>query len=63
MRTELRFSRYRQSTIGFARPFDSLQRGNRGETSDGYPPLDLVKKGDDGFRIDLAIAGYRLEDV
>jgi molecular chaperone IbpA len=58
MRTNFDLSPYRRSTVGFDRLFDSLERGLRGEAADGYPPFDILKEGDDSYRISLAVAGY-----
>src|SRR5579872_5397872 len=61
MRT-LDFTPYRQSTIGFDRLFDLLETG-RGVTTDGYPPFDIVKEGEDSYRITLAVAGFRPDEI
>lgn len=63
MRTNFDFSPYRRSTIGFDRLFDLLETGTRAEAGDGYPPFDLVKDGDDSYRITLAVAGFRPEEI
>jgi molecular chaperone IbpA len=61
MRT-LDFTPYRQSTIGFDRLFDLLETG-RGGTPDGYPPFDIVKEGEDSYRITLAVVGLRPDEI
>jgi len=61
MRTNFDFAPYRRSTVGFDRLFDLLETGMRGD--DGYPPFDIVKDGDDSYRITLAVAGFRPEDI
>lgn len=63
MRTNFDFTPYRRSTIGFDRLFDLLETGTRAEAGDGYPPFDLVKDGDDSYRITLAVAGFRPEEI
>jgi molecular chaperone IbpA len=30
---------------------------------DGYPPFDILKDGEDSYRITLAVAGFRPEDI
>src|SRR3546814_16607457 len=52
---------YRRSTVGFDRLFNLLEAGARED--DGYPLFDIVKLGDDSFRITLAIAGFRPDDI
>lgn len=61
MRTAFDFAPYRRSTVGFDRLFNLLETGLRED--DGYPPFDIVKEGEDSFRITLAIAGFRPQDI
>ncbi|MEI9850301.1 MAG: Hsp20 family protein [Sphingomonas sp.] len=61
MRTNFDFAPYRRSTVGFDRLFNLLEAGAREE--DGYPPFDILKDGDDSYRITLAVAGFRPEDI
>lgn len=61
MRTNFDFTPYRRSTVGFDRLFNLLESGARDD--DGYPPFDIQKVGEDSYRITLAIAGFRPEDI
>ncbi len=61
MRTNFDFAPYRRSTVGFDRLFNLLEAGAREE--DVYPPFDILKDGDDSYRITLAVAGFRPEDI
>ena len=63
MRTNVDFTPYRKSTVGFDRVFDLLENGKRYDVSGDYPPYDLVRESDDSYRIDLAVAGFRPEEV
>lgn len=63
MGTNFDFSPYRRSTVGFDRFFDFLETGMRGEGPDSYPPFDILKDGEDSYRITLAVAGFRPEDI
>jgi molecular chaperone IbpA len=63
MRTNFDFAPYRRSTVGFDRLFDLLETGARAEAPDGYPPFDIVKEGEDSYRITLAVAGFRPEEI
>ncbi|MFS2108632.1 Hsp20 family protein [Sphingomonas sp. Sphisp140] len=62
MRTAFDFSPYRRSTVGFDRLFDLLEAGARGET-DSYPPFDIEQAGEDRYRITLAVAGFRPDEI
>lgn len=61
MRTNFDFTPYRRSTVGFDRLFNLLEAGAREE--DGYPPFDIVKDGDDSYRITLAVAGFAPNEI
>ncbi|WP_030539441.1 Hsp20 family protein [Sphingobium sp. DC-2] len=62
MRTNFDFTPYRRSTVGFDRLFDLLETSARGD-GDGYPPFDIVREGDDNYRIMLAVAGFRPDEI
>lgn len=61
MRSNFDFTPYRRSTVGFDRLFNLLEAGARED--DGYPPFDILKDGEDSYRITLAVAGFRPEDI
>lgn len=61
MRTAFDFTPYRRSTVGFDRLFNLLESGLRED--DGYPPFDILKEGEDSYRITLAVAGFRPQDI
>lgn len=63
MRTNFDFTPYRRSTVGFDRLFDLLETGMRGDAGDGYPPFDIVRDGEDSYRITLAVAGFRPDEI
>lgn len=63
MRTNFDFTPYRRSTVGFDRLFDLLESGMRRDGSDGYPPFDIAKEADDSYRITLAVAGFKPDDI
>lgn len=56
-------SPYRRSTVGFDRLFDFLEHANGAEQTDNYPPFDIEKLGDDSYRITLAVAGFRDNEI
>ena len=63
MRTDFDFTPYRRSTVGFDHLFDLLEKGQRGETSDGFPAFDIVRDADDRFRITLAVPGFKADEI
>lgn len=52
----------RSGFIGFDRLFDELEKNLNSQPST-YPPYNLVKVNDDNFRIELAVAGFKDEDI
>lgn len=63
MRNNFDFSPYRRNTVGFDRLFDFLETATRAEPADNYPPFDIEKVTDDSYRITLAVAGFRREEI
>jgi molecular chaperone IbpA len=63
MRTGFDFSPYRRSTVGFDRLFDFLENAARTEAGDNYPPFDIEKVSDDSYRITLAVAGFKSNEI
>lgn len=55
-------SPYRRSTVGFDRLFDFLENATRAE-QDNFPPFDIEKLGDDSYRITLAVAGFKADEI
>jgi molecular chaperone IbpA len=54
---------YRRSTVGFDRLFDFLENSIQSDSGDNYPPFDLERLSDDRYRITLAVAGFRREEI
>jgi len=53
-----------RSSVGFDRMFDLLEAASvRGQTAENYPPFDSIKLADDRYRVTMAVAGFRDEDL
>jgi molecular chaperone IbpA len=63
MRSAFDFAPYRRSTVGFDRLFDMLENSSLGQTQENYPPFDLIKLGDNEYRIELAVAGFKPDEI
>jgi molecular chaperone IbpA len=63
MRTAFDFAPFRRSTVGFDRLFDMLENSSLGQSQENYPPFDLIKKGDNDYCIELAVAGFKPEEI
>lgn len=57
------FTPYRRSTVGFDRLFDLLESQARGSGGDNYPPFNIERRGDDDYRITVAVAGFKPVDL
>lgn len=63
MRSAFDFAPFRRSTVGFDRLFDMLENSTAGQAQENYPPFDLIKLGDNDYRIELAVAGFRPDEI
>jgi molecular chaperone IbpA len=53
------FTPFYRSTVGFDRLFDMLDNSARPD----WPPYNIEKKGEDQYRISMAIAGFSPNDI
>lgn len=60
MRNNFDWTPYRRSTVGFDRLFDFLETSG---SADNYPPFDIEKIADDHFRITVAVAGFKNDEI
>lgn len=63
MRANFDFTPYRRSSVGFDHLFDLLETGSHANAADSYPPFDIVTDGADRYRITLAVAGFRRDEI
>ncbi len=52
-----------RSSVGFDRVFNLLENAQRARSISDWPPYDIVKTGDDSYRISVAVAGFAQEDL
>ncbi|RYG85090.1 MAG: Hsp20 family protein [Alphaproteobacteria bacterium] len=57
------FTPFRRSTIGFDRLFDLLEASARQSASENYPPFNLERVAEDRYRITLAVAGFKSDEI
>ena len=62
MRTAFDFAPFRRTTVGFDRLFDMLEN-NGFSTGENYPPFDLIRTGENDYRIELAVAGFKPDEI
>ncbi|MGV1901650.1 Hsp20 family protein [Agrobacterium sp. 22-3674b3] len=52
-----------RSSVGFDRVFNLLENAQRARSISDWPPYDIVKTGDDTYRISIAVAGFARDDL
>jgi len=52
-----------RSSIGFDRIFDLMDDSLRYQPEDNYPPYNIVRTGENAFRISLAVAGFKPDQI
>jgi molecular chaperone IbpA len=63
MRTAYDFSPLYRSVIGVDRMANLIETAMRSEADSNYPPYDIEKTGEDSYRITLAAAGFKPEEI
>ena len=51
-----------RSVVGFDRLADLLDAAST-EAASGYPPYNIERTGDNAYRIEIAVAGFKTEDL
>ncbi|MFN3856411.1 MAG: Hsp20 family protein [Caulobacter sp.] len=62
MRT-IDFSPLYRSVVGFDRLAALLDSAAAQDSAAGYPPYNIERTGDDAYRIEIAVAGFRPEEL
>ena len=52
-----------RSSVGFDRLFDLINDTQRLDAQDNYPPYDIVRTGENAYRISLALAGFSPDEI
>lgn len=64
MRTTFDFTPFFQPALGLDRMLsDVMDVAARIETSEDWPHYDVIKEGEDSFRITMTVAGFSLDDL
>ena len=62
MRT-IDFSPLYRSVVGFDRLAGLLETATAETASNGYPPYNIERTDENGYRVDIAVAGFRPEEL
>ena len=57
------FTPYRRTMVGFDRLFDLLENQRSMSSGDNYPPFNIERRGEDAYRITVAVAGFKPADI
>jgi molecular chaperone IbpA len=57
------FSPLYRSVVGFDRLAVLLEAATKAETASGYPPYNIETVGEDAYRIEIAVAGFKLDEL
>ncbi len=60
--TRFDFSPYRRSFVGFDRVFDALENATQA-TAENYPPFNIERLDANNFRITIAVAGFKADEI
>ncbi|MBB5577671.1 MULTISPECIES: Hsp20 family protein [Rhizobium] len=63
MRNDFDFAPLYRSSIGFDRVFNLLNSAQRLQAVETWPPYDIIKTGEDDYRIQMAVAGFADADL
>jgi molecular chaperone IbpA len=62
MRT-LNLDPFWRTSVGFDRLFDLVDQSHRFEPEDNYPPFNINRTGENAYRISLAVAGFKSDQI
>lgn len=63
MRTAFDFSPLFRSSVGFDRVLNLLESASRVDATEGWPPYDIIRTGEESYRISMAVAGFTANDL
>lgn len=52
-----------RSLVGFDRLADQLDAAARNEAASGYPPYNIERTGENDYRIEIAVAGFKPDEL
>ena len=63
MRTQIDLTPLYRSVVGFDRLAALLEAATKADAPNGYPPYNIETVGDNAYRIELAVAGFKPEEL
>lgn len=63
MATSYDYAPLYRSSIGFDRVFNLLENAQRTRSISDWPPYDIIRTGEDSYRISVAVAGFTRDEI
>ena len=63
MNTMFDFAPLWRSGIGFDRLFNMLEQAGKTDQADNYPPYDIERTSEDVYRLTMALAGWKADEI
>jgi molecular chaperone IbpA len=63
MAMNLNLDPFWRSSVGFDRIFDLMDNSLRYQPEDNFPPYNIARTGENAFRISLAVAGFKPDQI
>ena len=57
------FSPLYRSVVGFDRLAGLLEAAAKADTASGYPPYNIESVGDNAYRVEIAVAGFKTDEL
>ena len=57
------FSPLYRSVVGFDRLAGLLEAAAKADTTSGYPPYNIENVGENAYRIEIAVAGFKADEI
>ena len=61
--TKIDLTPFHRATVGFDRLFDHLDRQFTNSVSTTYPPHNIIQEDENTYKIELAVAGFREDEL
>lgn len=61
--TKFDLTPFHRATVGFDRVFDILDRQFANTATTSYPPYNIIKEAEDSYKIEIAVAGFREDEL
>lgn len=61
--TKFDLTPFHRATVGFDRLFNTLDRQFANSVSTSYPPYNIIQENENSYKIEIAVAGFREDEI